>query len=612
MLSRGQPPDRRQTTKEHRRMHGALLLLAALAAPLLAGAHSSPPGHVRGAHWHCDPPDGSVREVVCELDRGLLGHDSFPLITFADRTAGSCRSLWREVSRFIHNYRRIDRPDIPPSQEIIPAGPGGPPVGPAGNVLRFTAAPAGGAQCIQAVASYHVQRSENIQACRSNCDTTRTSCATTCTNGNTSCRRGCTTARSDCRTRCNETLESCRTGCTDPNDTNCQDDCLRQNALCNDDCGSNFGVCTGDCGTVFGNCNDTCSTNNTVCRNDYCEGVYELALSPVFTLDPDYGEEPQSTRRDEPADGPRHLPFVFAHTLNGEHPQGFVRIANLNATYEGTALPPPGDRAEPIELAIRAFDERGSGGSTVNRVRLNPGEAMHFNSRDLEEGNEVKQIGNAFGDLNGHWRLEIEPVEPSAPGTRNFFVGAYARSPSGFLTVMHDHAERLDYGDGGVSLPHLYPVPIFNPGGNRSQVSHLRVTNLDPDNARRYYLAASDGNGDRRFRILGTVQPKATRQWTARDLEGGSCGINDGAGKWFLVVGGGPALVTHLVESTTASTQIDGTVGLWSNLTAAPPDPANLGEADEIRNLFYRANEDYEADCARNPSEQRCNARHCG
>ena len=668
-----------------------LLLLGALLVPPLAGGHSSPPGNVRGAHWHCDPPDGDVREVICELDHGQLGRGNFGRILFADRTGGNCASLWSEVNPYIHNFRRNDcTPEgcprnfvsfIPPSQEIIPAVPS---IGPEGSVLRFTASPGDEVRCIQAVASHHVPSAIPYiptarecalecgtapdDACQEGCNQARGTCRTTCNNCQTDCNNtariclsgttatttdSCIGDRSDCRAACTTTRGTCITACA--GDTDCINNCVSDSTRCNDDCTSSFGLCNGNCTAQRDNCNTNCAngladcpalcdeawelcddncTNTfcptprpqhcacrvelragpapTICR-DAAPEVYELALSPVFNLDPDYGQEPQSTRTSAQEDGPRHLPLVFAQSFNNEHPQGFVRLANLNVGYEAAGQPSAAGEGQPVHLRIRAFDERGAS-AAANEVRLDPGRALHFNSRDLEEGNEDKQVGNALGDMTGHWRLEVEPVDPTEPGANNFFAGAYARSRSGFLAAMHDYAERLDYGQGGVSRPHLYPVPIFNPGFNNCQVSHLRVTNLNPDNPKRFYLAALHDSGDRSFRPLGTVQPLATRQWTASQLEGGDCGISTdrGSGKWFLVVGGGPALVTHLIESKAACASTDGTVRQWSNLTAKPPDPANLGEAEEIRNLFYRANEDYDAECASDPDSRRCNPRFCG
>ncbi len=297
-------------------------------------------------------------------------------------------------------------------------------------------------------------------------------------------------------------------------------------------------------------------------------GNYSLIQSAVFAVDFENGQVPGAGAA---SGGPWHLPLLFACRLDG--PIGFVRIVNLRNANN--------------RLRIQAFDE--SGANCENAVNLGPNQALHFNSCDLDNGNRDKGLrGCAAGQ--GHWRLVVEPAGAD-PSDRSFFVGAYARTGSGdsewaFLTSMHDYAEGIPNA-GDATYPTLYAVPVFNPGRNVNQVSRLRVTNLG-DASRSYILAAVDDAGDIRGVTIGPVARGATEQFAADVLED-SWGLGQGRGKWFLVVGGGPALVVHLMQSAAGRT-----AGQWTNLTSVAPVAPYYNQEDIVR-IFRQAQRDVSA-----------------
>ena len=97
-----------------------------------------------------------------------------------------------------------------------------------------------------------------------------------------------------------------------------------------------------------------------------------------------------------------------------------------------------------------------------------PGSVAHFNSTDLETGNLAKGLSGGIGAGQGHRRLELA-------SEADLDVLASTRTTDGFVTSMHDTVP-LTSGS--------YPVPIFNPGSNRAQVSLLRLVNPGSDLAR--------------------------------------------------------------------------------------------------------------------------------
>jgi len=249
-------------------------------------------------------------------------------------------------------------------------------------------------------------------------------------------------------------------------------------------------------------------------------------------------------------DGAISLPFVTAAS-NMER-QGFVRIIN-HSDRDGT-------------VSVHAIDDTGQDFGPVS-LSLGAMQTKHFNSTDLETGNEGKGLSRGVGDGSGNWRLMLST-------DLNIEALAYIRTADGFVTNMHEVAAETSEGS------NRYHVPFFNPGSNSNQESVLRLIN--PGSGRvSVAITGVDDAGDES--PLGEVSLKlesgAARMVNARELEQGgsglSGGLGDGTGKWRLsVAGDGPLQVMSLLQLPTGhltnlSRGRDG-VTVWT-----PPPPSN-------------------------------------
>ena len=215
--------------------------------------------------------------------------------------------------------------------------------------------------------------------------------------------------------------------------------------------------------------------------------------------------------------------------------QGFARIINRSAE-SGT-------------VRIEAFDDTGRRAPAVT-LDVGAGEAVHFNSDDLEAGNAGKGLGGATGAGEGDWRLELTSA-------LDLEVLAYIRTRDGFLTGMHDRAPRTATG---------HRVVIFNPGRNTGQVSRLRLVNPGAE-AASVRIEGIDGKGESPGGAVELSVPAgAARTLSARQLESGGAGLTGalgtGSGKWRLVVSSAQAIeVMSLLSSPT---------GHLTNLSTVP------------------------------------------
>ncbi len=243
-----------------------------------------------------------------------------------------------------------------------------------------------------------------------------------------------------------------------------------------------------------------------------------------------------------------HIP-TFAPKTH-ETREGFARVVNH------------GDSRAMIEL--RAFDSTGASPAPVT-LAVEPGEAVHFNSTDLEEGNEGKGLSGGIGSGSGDWRIELR-----GDGLE---VLSYMRTDDGFVTSLHDVAPLLgpvaviDNDDGTTVLEHRYDVPIFNPGRNTNQVSSLRLVNPGEHPAEVTIAGIDDAGADADNTVSLTLEADGSRTLSAQVLESGEGlpgeqGLGGGAGKWRLVVTSDqPILVASLLASPT---------GHLTNLSTVP------------------------------------------
>ena len=204
--------------------------------------------------------------------------------------------------------------------------------------------------------------------------------------------------------------------------------------------------------------------------------------------------------------------------------QGFVRVINRSD--------------EAAHVRIDAYDETGRHrGRVFLSIRAN--ETAHFNSRDLEEGNPSKRLGKGVGPGEGFWRLQVW-------AELNLEVLSYIRTEDGFLTSMHDVAP---------SVSNALRVPIFNPGSNIDQVSHLRLINLGDADSTVVIRGTDDAGESPGSAVEVSVPAGAARSWRADELESGrgvDGALGDGEGKWRLrVEPEGLVVAMSLLESPT-------------------------------------------------------------
>lgn len=235
---------------------------------------------------------------------------------------------------------------------------------------------------------------------------------------------------------------------------------------------------------------------------------------------------PDNKRPGEGGETLHHVPLF----LSGADPhgrQGFVRVLNRSD--------------EDVTVRVRGIDDHGREAGPVD-LFVGAGAAAHFNSHDLEQGNGREGLSGGIGSGEGNWRLEIT-------GRGEIDVLAYMRTPDGFLASLHDTVAGADG---------RFEAPMFNPGGNRSQVSMLRLANPSWSEVP-VTVMGHDDNGVPHGPVDLRIPPNVARTFTAQDLEAGGEGfsgrLGDGAGKWRLVVSVPPEArdfqVVSLLEAPT-------------------------------------------------------------
>ena len=233
--------------------------------------------------------------------------------------------------------------------------------------------------------------------------------------------------------------------------------------------------------------------------------------------------------------------------------QGFVRIINESdeaGTVRITAVDDAGTAANPIEIQLAAS------------------QSLHFNSDDLANGNAAKGIGSIGLPRQGHWRLTVETA------LEDVQVLAFVRTRAGFLTAMHDMLPRDAQG--------RLVVRMLNPGSNSNQVSKLRLVNTG-ENAERVSIAGVDDQGSNAGPVTLTLAAGQSRTMSAFDLEEGAQGLtgrlDDGAGKWRLLVTAGQSVVgVGLLETPIGPITNISTAGVPA-MAMSPTQPGGQGNS---------------------------------
>lgn len=249
-----------------------------------------------------------------------------------------------------------------------------------------------------------------------------------------------------------------------------------------------------------------------------------------------------STIRDD-----AHLVALFPAAGDPDGRQGFVQVVNST------------DQSGDVE--IMAVDDTGSRFGPVT-LDLDANVTTHFNSDDLEGGNDDKGLSGGVGDGDGDWWLELT----SEPGIE---VMSYIRTADGFVTAMHDTATRVDT---------RHWIPTFNPGSNNNQVSRLRLVSPAEDTAE-VTIRGIDADGDSPGGVVDVSVPAgATRTFTAAELESGGGALDgrlgDGDGKWRLIVESDQPIIAMSVLQDPA--------GLLTNLSTPGPGTAARSFSDTL------------------------------
>ena len=238
-----------------------------------------------------------------------------------------------------------------------------------------------------------------------------------------------------------------------------------------------------------------------------------------------------------------HLVPLFPSASDAASRQGFVRIVN-DSTSSGT-------------VRIRPYDDTGQAYEALT-LTLDAGEVVNFSSDDLELGNPSKGLTGSTGPGAGDWRLEIS----SDLGIQ---VLAFIRTPTGFLTAMHD----VVVGTGRHQV-----VQTFNPASNTAQASSLRIVNAGSRPAHVSVGGIDDSGAWAEDVAWFNVGAGEARSVSAYEFETGfglRGALGDGAGKWRLKVDSEqPILLMNLLESPT---------GHLANLSTTLTD----GQADGSR-----------------------------
>lgn len=239
-------------------------------------------------------------------------------------------------------------------------------------------------------------------------------------------------------------------------------------------------------------------------------------------------------------DGTTRWAPMFPSTANA-YRQGFLRVIN---------------RSE--EDAVVRIWARDDAGRRLGPLALEVGgkHAMHLNSNDLEFGNPGKGLSGLIGSASdgGDWWLELHAPE-------RVETLAYIRTEDGFVTSMHDVADR--------AAERYHRIAIFNPGRNASQASLLRLVNPGREAAAVDISGLDDRGEASTDRVRVFVPPGGARTLTSAQLEEGDAGqegaLGLGKGKWQLTVRSSlPIQAMSLLSNPT---------GHWTNLSATTGRP---------------------------------------
>ena len=266
-----------------------------------------------------------------------------------------------------------------------------------------------------------------------------------------------------------------------------------------------------------------------------------------------------------------HVVPLMIHASDQQR-QGVVRVVNRS------------ERAG--EVIIDAYDDAGVHKGPLT-WSIGAKETAHFNSGDLERGNERRGLRAGIGPPStGDWRLVLRSA-------LDLQVLAFVRAQDGFLTSVHDIAPGR----------RVHRIATFNPASNNRQRSLLRLINPNARPVVAIVRGVDDAarNGFRAVRVA--VPARASAMLSAVDLERGTVRqgyLGDGTGKWQLDVrseGEEPLQVMsllssptgHLTNLSTAGVAPQTAEGLGLDTRRVPLFPAAAGPRQGFVRVFNRS-----------------------
>ena len=238
-----------------------------------------------------------------------------------------------------------------------------------------------------------------------------------------------------------------------------------------------------------------------------------------------------------------HSVPLFPATTDRLGRQGFVRVVNRSSVK--------------ATVTIDCFNGLGQGLIGNIKLGLAAGQAVNFNSDDLELGNPDKGLSEGIGSGPDSWRLMFKSFNPIE-------VYSYIRTRNGFLTSLHDFVP---------SAETRHHVAILNPGSNTEQVSRLRIVNPETESAE-VRIRGIDGQGERSSaEFVTAIRGLAALDFTAEELESGTERadgvLGDGSAKWQLAIESDQFVqVMSVLESATT--------GIVTNLSTVPRRAADV------------------------------------
>ena len=216
--------------------------------------------------------------------------------------------------------------------------------------------------------------------------------------------------------------------------------------------------------------------------------------------------------------------------------QGLVRVINRTDTSG--------------EVHIKAFDDTQWDYAPLV-LSLGAGEAVQFDSNDLEQGNLGRGLAGGTGPGEGDWRLELS-------SELDIEVLSYVRAWDGLLTAMHDVVPGEDM---------RYRVTSFDDQADPEQESRLRLINPGSISAQVTISSADsleilDGG-----EVLVTIPAGASRTYTAAELASGEgAGLAGSLGE----AASGRQLVVESGQPLQVMSLLSGPAGRLTNLSTGP------------------------------------------